>query len=109
MSDYDAWRAELDSIRAQQKQLMERAGWLMERIETYPSVQPVLVAYRYGREDHDDAMAFDDEADPLRSAYRELLDQEARAECSAVGVEVGGALLKMSDLRERYPDERAYF
>ena len=100
---------ELDAIRIQQKQLMDRAGWLMRRVETYPTVQPVLVAYHYGSEDRDEAFADETDADPLLGAYEELLREADQGRCSPVGVEVGGALLKMDELAARYPDARAYF
>lgn len=100
---------ELDEILIQQKQLSERAAWLLDRVETYPTVQPVLVAYRYGREDRDDALADARDVDPLLAAYEQLLNEENQAQCSAVGVEVGGALFTMHDLRGRYPNARSYF
>lgn len=98
---------ELDDIRQQQMQLAERAGWLMKRIETFPTVQPMTVAFRYGVEERNEAITLDSDPDPLLGAYRDLLSGEDAGACSAVGVEVGGTLLKMDELKQRYPDAGA--
>jgi hypothetical protein len=102
-----AWQAELAEIRAEQERLRERAEWLKARIETYPTVQPVCVFYRYGGEYRDYFQMIADE-NPLLSAYRFLLAGEEDGAMSAVGVEVGGLLHDMRDLKQRFPGE-GYF
>lgn len=90
-------QAEIDDLSAEIEALSDHRAKL-RKLLSFPLVMPVLVYWRYQQERRDDAWAGDD----LEGAYRLLAEMSDNGGCSPVGVEVGGALIKMDELDERF-------
>jgi hypothetical protein len=99
----EEYAAELAKIRVQQRALSERAGWLLKRLSC-PTVDPVLIYYRYGAREEEPACAIGYDEDRLRSAYVDLFYGNREGRLSPVGVTVGGAFISFGELARRYPD-----
>jgi hypothetical protein len=91
---------EIAQLRAEIKIRADRIEEL-SKLRSYPSVTPVQVFWRYHserREEYD----WSSDHDQVRAAYKSLEYGADEGQCSPVGVEVGGSLITMDELRARY-------
>jgi hypothetical protein len=91
---------EIAQLRAEIDARQERITGL-RKLRSFPHVTPVRVFFRYCvecREDYD----WSDEHNLVKAAYRSLEYGEDEGVFSSVGVEVGGVLIPIEELRDRY-------
>ena len=96
----DEIAARIAEIQQQQNALREERAAL-EKLLSDPRVEPVQVYWRYHslrREPYDGT---------LEQAYRLLEYMADDGQCSPEGVEIGGVLHAMDDLRDRFDSEAA--
>lgn len=91
---------EITQLRAEIDARQERITGL-RKLRSFPHIIPVRVFWRHYveyREDYD----WSDEHDLVKAAYRSLEYGEDEGALSSVGVEVGGVLIPVEELRDRY-------
>lgn len=93
----DEVRQQIDRLTAEIDERVQRRADL-RKLLSFPTVTPVLVYWRHHRRYEDPAMG----DDSLEDAAKALHYMEEDGHCSAEGVAVGGALISIGDLRERF-------